>query len=160
MSFPRLQPAIIFTVLLTFPAFAADFTGRVVGVSDGDTISVLHNGHGEKVRLYGIDCPEKRQAFGQRAKQFTSELVFGKEVTVRDRGRDKYGRTIGEVVLGDGRVVNRELVMAGMAWAYRKYSTVYVSEEADARAIGRGLWGDPDPVPPWEFRHRMKQAFK
>src|SRR5256886_10073124 len=75
------------------------FTGKVVGVSDGDTISVMHNGKAERIRLSGIDCPEKGQAFGQRAKQFTSALVFGKDVTVQVLGHDKYGRTIGEVTL-------------------------------------------------------------
>lgn len=73
------------------------FAGQVVGVTDGDTISVMHNGRAEKVRLHGIDCPEKGQAFGQRAKQFTSALVFGKEVTVTVHDSDKYGRTIDEV---------------------------------------------------------------
>src|SRR5205809_3843723 len=82
------------------------FTGKVVGVSDGDTISVMHNGKAERIRLSGIDCPEKGQAFGQRAKQFTSALVFGKEVTVAVQDSDKYGRTIGEVKLLDGRVLN------------------------------------------------------
>src|SRR2546422_9117216 len=98
------------------------FTGKVVGVTDGDTISVMHNGRAEKIRLHGIDCPEKGQAFGQRAKQFTSTLVFGKEVTVTVQDSDKYGRTIGEVTLLDGRVLNHELVKAGLAWWYRKYA--------------------------------------
>ncbi len=70
-------------------ALAADFTGRVVGVSDGDTITVLHKGKPERIRLHGIDCPEKRQAFGARAKQATSKLVFGQTVTVRDLGQDR-----------------------------------------------------------------------
>jgi micrococcal nuclease len=90
--------AILFPTLL----LAADFTGRVVSISDGDTISVLHNGRVEKVRLNGIDCPEKRQAFEQRAKQFTSKLVFDKDVAVKIFGHDKYRRTIGEVILPDG----------------------------------------------------------
>ncbi len=77
---------------------AADFTGRVVGVTDGDTITVLHKGKGERIQLHGIDCPEKRQAFGKRAKQFTSTLVFGKTVTVHVLDRDRYGRTVGEVL--------------------------------------------------------------
>ncbi len=79
-------------------ALAADFTGRVVGVADGDTITVLHKGKGERIRLHGIDCPEKRQAFGKRAKQFTSTLVSGKTVTVHVLDRDRYGRTVGEVL--------------------------------------------------------------
>ena len=102
-------------VLLSSPGLAADFTGRVVGVSDGDTITVLHQGKPERIRLHGIDCPEKRQAFGNRAKQFTSTLVFSKTVTVQAVDRDRYGRTVGEVLLPDGRSLNRELVRAGFA---------------------------------------------
>src|SRR5688500_17714793 len=100
---------------LSFPTLllATDFIpARVVGISDGDTISVLHDGKAEKIRLNGIVCSEKRQAFGQRAKQFTSKLAFGKDVTVRTLGHDKYRRTIGDVVLSDGRILNQELVKA------------------------------------------------
>src|SRR5207245_8039450 len=113
--------AVLIVVLL--PAVAiADFAGRVVGITDGDTISVMHNGRAEKIRLNGIDCPEKGQSYGNKAKQFTSQLVFGKEVAIKDHGLDKYGRTIGDVVLPDGRTLNRELVAAGLAWWYRRYS--------------------------------------
>jgi endonuclease YncB( thermonuclease family) len=139
-------------------AFAEKFTGQVVGVSDGDTIKVLHNGKAEKIRLHGIDCPEKSQPFGTKAKQFTSSFVFGKTVTVQEHGMDKYGRTLGDVLLPDGRNLNRELVAAGLAWWYRKYSkdASLGRLEADARVSRRGLWADPDPVPPWCFRKRMK----
>ncbi len=88
---------------------------------------MLHNGNGERIRLHGVDCPEKRQPFGNRAKQFTSTLVFGTTVTVQVVDRDRYGRTVGEVLLPDGRSLNRELVKAGFAWWYRRY----------ARTIGR-----------------------
>ncbi len=94
----------------------------MVGISDGDTITVLHNGKGERNRLHGIDCPEKRQPFGNRAKQFTSRLTYGKEVAVKDLGQHRYGRTIGEVSLPDGRVLNRELVKAELAWWCQKDS--------------------------------------
>jgi micrococcal nuclease len=84
--------ALWFALLLINPsAFAEVYSGRVVGITDGDTIIVLHNGKGEKVRLNGIDCPERRQAFGTRARQFTSGLAFGKEITLRVTGRDRYG---------------------------------------------------------------------
>ncbi len=86
-----------------FPVLALEFTGKVVSVSDGDTITVMHNGKGERIRLHGIDCPEKRQAFGKRAKQFTSNLVFAKTVTVQALDQDRYGRTVGVVLLSDGR---------------------------------------------------------
>src|SRR5207249_123625 len=99
-----------------------DFSGRAVGVSDGDTIKILHNSKPEKVRLNGIDCPEKGQAYGSKAKQITSALAFGKVVTVKVRGVDKYGRTVADVILPDSRILNRELVSAGLAWWYRKYA--------------------------------------
>src|SRR5438093_3332344 len=95
---------VVLSLILFSPTFAfADFSGRVVGVTDGDTITVMHKGKAEKIRLYGIDCPEKGQAYGTKAKQFTSEKIFGKTVTVQVRGFDKYGRTIGHVLLPDGR---------------------------------------------------------
>src|SRR2546425_10646923 len=97
--------AVLIVVLL--PAVAtADFSGRVVGVSDGDTIKVLHNGKAEKIRLNGIDCPEKGQPFGMAAKRFTSEKAFGKLVTVEAKDFDKYGRTVADVILPDGAMLN------------------------------------------------------
>jgi endonuclease YncB( thermonuclease family) len=151
-------------VLILIPSIAfGDFSGRVVGVSDGDTIKVLHKGKAEKIRLYGIDCPEKGQAFGTKAKQFTSQLVFGKEVTVKDHGLDnnRFKRTLGEIVLPDGRVVNEELLRAGLAWWYRKYVPNRVDLEAleqEAQQAKLGLWADPDPVPPWCYRkHQRRQ---
>ncbi len=145
--------------LLASQTLAADFTGRVVGVSDGDTITVLHNGKGERIGLHGIDCPEKRQAFGNRAKQFTSKLVFGNTVTVQVMDRDRYGRTVGVVLLPDGRSLNHELVRAGLAWMYRRYTNDQsLSDlEEEARVAGRGLWADPHAVPPWEWRIMRKR---
>ena len=130
-----------------------------MGVSDGDTITVMHNGKGERIRLHGIDCPEKRQAFGNRAKQFTSTLVFGKTVTVQVMDRDRYGRTVGEVLLPDGRSLNRELVRAGFAWWYRRYAPddeTLDQLEHEAWGTQRGVWADPHAVPPWEWRRRRK----
>lgn len=143
-------------VLFPLVARAQDFTGKVVGVSDGDTISVMHKGKAEKVRLNGIDCPESKQAFGQRAKQFTSALCLGDEVTVKGFGKDKYGRTIADVVLGDGRVLNQELLKAGFAWWYREYSKdkALAKLEREARAAKRGLWHDTASLAPWEYRRQ------
>jgi micrococcal nuclease len=98
---------ILFTIST---ALAAGFSGPVVSVLDGDTIEVLHNQHPERIRLSGIDCPEKGQAFGKRAKQAASKLVFDKEVTLQIHGHDKYGRTIADVLLPDGTNVNHTLV--------------------------------------------------
>ncbi len=147
------------TLSLLLSALAADFTGRVVGVSDGDTITVLHDGKAERIRLHGIDCPEKRQAFGNRAKQFTSNLVFAKTVTVQILDRDRYGRTVGVVLLPDGRSLNHELVRAGLAWMYRRYTNDQsLSDlEEEARLARRGLWADSHAVPPWEWRVMRKR---
>lgn len=136
-----------------------DFTGRVVGVSDGDTIEVMRAGRAVRVRLQGVDCPESRQAYGTRAKQFTSELVFGKTVAVQVHGTDQYGRILGEVILPDGRSLNRDLVRNGYAWWYRRYSDDPVLQqlEEEARRERRGLWREKNPTPPWEFRRERRQ---
>lgn len=137
----------------------ADFSGIVVSVLDGDTIEVLHGGTAERIRLQGIDCPEKGQAFGQRAKQATSDLAFGKRVNIVTHGLDKYGRTIGNVIMSGGRKLNYELVRQGWCWWYRKYepdNTELAQLEADARKAKTGLWVDPHPIPPWEWRHRIR----
>jgi len=137
--------------------FAADFSGQVVGVLDGDTIEVLHRNRAERIRLNGIDCPEKGQAYGKKANQAASALVFGKEVTLNTFGKDKYGRTIADVLLPDGTNVNQALVKDGWCWWYRKYATTDVELEKlekEAREAKKGLWIDPVPVPPWEWRRR------
>ena len=134
---------------------ALDFTGPVVSVLDGDTVEVLHNNRLERIRLSGIDCPEKDQAYGRRAKQAASELVLGGEVTLQTYGEDKYGRTIADVLLPDGTNVNHTHVKEGWCWWYRKYAPrdVILEElEMRARAARIGLWADPQPVPPWEWR--------
>jgi micrococcal nuclease len=139
--------------------FAADYTGKVVGVTDGDTITVLHNVRDEKIRLNGIDCPEKAQAYGHKAKEAASALAFGKEVTIQTHDLDKYGRTIGDVILANGKNLSQELVREGMCWWYRKYApgnTVLEGLEAKAREAKRGLWADPNPIPPWEWRRMRK----
>ena len=146
--------------LFSFSAVClADFTGPVVSVLDGDTIEVLHNTHPERVRLSGIDCPEKGQAFANRAKQAASTFVFGRDVVLQTHGQDKYGRTLTDVFLRDGTNVNHALVKEGWCWWYRKYATgdrVLEGFETEARERRRGLWADPHPVPPWEWRKRSR----
>lgn len=149
----------VLALLLTLPApltAAADYPARVVGVSDGDTLTVLRDGRTQvKVRLHGIDAPETGQDFGARAKQAASELAFGQVVTIRERDRDRYGRTVAEVILPDGASLNREMVWHGFAWWYRQYAPKdgdLARLEGEAKAARRGLWADPKPVPPWEWR--------
>lgn len=151
----RFTAVVLLTLLFVVPAFAAEFSGQVVGVIDGDTMDVLSNGKAKRIRLNGIDCPEKGQAYGKKAKQAASDLAFGKDVIIQTRGKDKYGRTIGEVILEDGTNVNHELVKEGWCWWYRKYApgnTVLEGLEKNAREAKKGLWVDPAPVPPWVYR--------
>ena len=137
------------------------WTGTVVGVSDGDTITVLTDSKEEvKVRLYGVDCPEKRQDFGTKAKQFPSEKVFGKRVDVDPVTIDKYGRTIG-IVNVNGANLSHLLIESGMAWVYDQYCKMEQCEnwkktQERARAKKAGVWSMKDPKPPWEFRHSDK----
>jgi micrococcal nuclease len=108
----------VWLFLITVPMLvqAEPFTGKVVGISDGDTLSVLREGKAVKIRVYGVDAPKKAQAFGTRARQFTAALVFQQDVTIVVHTTDRYGRIVGEVLLPDGRNLNQELVKAGMAW--------------------------------------------
>ena len=109
-------PILAFAILLVSPLLSHAWQGKVEAVHDGDTISVMRDGDLVKVRLAGIDCPERAQPYGKRAKQFTSDLVQGKEVQVRVETTDRYGRIVGWVTLPDGTNLNREILRVGMAW--------------------------------------------
>ena len=145
-------------LLCSSHAFSADFTGPVVRVLDGDTIEVSRSHRNVRIRLNGIDAPEKGQAYGHKAGEFVALQAFGKDVTVQTYGLDKYGRTIGDVYLPDGTLLNKELVKAGLAWWYCKYSVdqSLAELEIEAREARRGLWQEPKPVPPWVFRKRQR----
>jgi endonuclease YncB( thermonuclease family) len=136
------------------------FSGRVTTVSDGDTIGVMDGPREARVRLFGVDCPEKSQPHGMEAKQFTSSRCFGKEVRVKVIDKDRYGRIVGEVTLPDGSSLNRLLVEEGYAWWYRHYSKdrSLGELEAKARKERRGLWADKDPEPPWEYREHERET--
>ncbi len=150
----RQQVAVLILVLL-LPLLtgAASFTGKVVGVIDGDSIEI-------EIRLHGIDCPERGQAFGKEAKQAALALVHGKEVTIQAYDTDDYGRTIADVFLPDGLSVNQQLVREGWCWWYREYApgdTLLEQLEKEAREARKGLWQDAAPIPPWEYRKRGEQ---
>ena len=141
---------------------AADLRGRVVAVSDGDSVTVLDaERHQHKVRLAGIDAPEKAQAFGQASKISLSDQIFGREVAVTWDKRDRYGRIIGKIAV-DHLDVCLEQVRRGMAWHYKQYARdqspddrgAYAEAEVAARAARAGLWRDVAPVAPWEWRHK------
>lgn len=156
--------ATLVLALFVGQAVADTITGKVVRVADGDTITLLTTDHRQlKVRLYGIDCPEKRQAYGNRARQAVAEMTAGKIVRVESMGVDRYGRVLGLIAGTGGEDVNRSLVRQGMAWVYTRYCKVpqcreWIQDEAEARAAGRGLWADPFAMPPWEWRrsHRRR----
>jgi endonuclease YncB( thermonuclease family) len=131
---------------------------RIVGVHDGDTITGLGESKTQfKIRLDAIDAPELGQPFGQASKKALSEKVFGKDVAVIAKTTDRYGRTVGHVLI-DGRDVNLEMLEEGMAWHYKKYDKNKRLGEAEesARAARKGLWQDRDPVPPWDWRKDRK----
>ena len=150
--------SVIFLIIFSGVSFA--WQARVVGVSDGDTITVLRGKTQIKIRLHGVDCPEKGQAFGNKAKQLTSELCFGQIVEVWPLDTDRYGRTVARVKLQDGRELNLELIRAGMAWHYKRYSNdeAYALAEKQARDAGVGLWRDRAAIAPWEYRRNNSRA--
>lgn len=130
-------------------------TGKVIGVKDGYTIEILYEKKPLTVRLAHIDCPEKKQPFGNTAKQFFSELCFGKYVTLIENNKfDRNKRLIAEVILEDGTNLNKELIKNGLAWHFKKYSKnkVYEELEIQARKKEIGLWSDSEPIAPWEWR--------
>jgi len=147
-------------MLLASAARAETFKGKVVGVTDGDSITVLRDDKSQvKVRLDQIDAPEISQPFGRAANKALSRLVFGKVVDIETSGLDKYGRTIGLVTL-DCEAANYTMVKTGYAWAYRKYLRKYdlLTWEEDARNQRLGLWSEPNPIPPWEWRKKGSAA--
>ena len=156
MRSPLCTLLIALVLVAALPAWAADIAGRVVSLSDGDTVTVLAPGNRQvRVRLGEIDTPESRQPYGTRARQELSELVFGKDIRVTVQDTDRYGRTVGRVYAG-AVDVNAEMVRRGAAWVYRQYSRdpALLPIEAEARAERRGLWALPEAErqPPWEWR--------
>ncbi len=130
--------------------------GKCVAIADGDTLTLLTADKRQvKVRLEGIDAPEKKQPFGNEARQALAELTFGKKISVRISGTDRYGRTLG-IVTADRADVNAEMVRRGLAWHYKQFSKdpTLARLETEAREKKIGLWSRSDPVPPWEFRKK------
>jgi endonuclease YncB( thermonuclease family) len=155
---------IVSTYFLVAFCAHADIYGTVVGVSDGDTITVLDDEHvPHKVRLAGIDAPEKRQAFGSHSKQSLSECAFERRVHIEGEKTDRFGRLIGKVVV-DGVDCNLRQVQAGLAWHYKQYQReqsildrrAYSEAEQKAREERRGVWQNHAPQPPWEFRRERR----
>ncbi len=128
---------------------------RVIGIKDGDTFVLLMDGKEQTIRLAHIDCPERRQPFGTKAKQLASDLCFGKIVEIKIQGKpDRNGRLIAEIITEDNINVNKELVKNGLAWHYKKYSDSeeYAQLELDARNNRTGIWSESNPITPWDWR--------
>ncbi len=160
----RLAQILILSIcsLATLQTAQADtLVGKVVGITDGDTLTLLDQAHTQhKIRLAGIDSPEKNQAFGQVCKQSLSDLAFDRTVQVEWNKLDRYGRVIGKVLV-DGQDANLEQIRRGCAWHYKQYQKEqsledresYSQAEIGARDRKAGLWADKDPIPPWDWRH-------
>jgi endonuclease YncB( thermonuclease family) len=150
----------LLTLAVASGAAFADFSGRVVKVSDGDSLTVLVKKRQVRVRLEGIDAPERGQAFSKRSRQSLVDMCAGKAAEVTDRGKDRYGRTIGGVSCA-GIDANSAQVRRGMAWVFTRYvpigSPLY-EFEAYARLRQIGLWADPRAVAPWEWRRAKAKA--
>jgi endonuclease YncB( thermonuclease family) len=143
--------ALALSILIFCPAHAEAIFGKVVGVSDGDTLTVL-------------DAPEKKMPFGNRAKELLSDLIFGKQVVAEIGKTDRYGREVGKIII-NGRDANLAMVEAGLAWHYKTYQKeqstndrlLYAIAEDQARSRRIGLWVDVDPIPPWDWRKASKK---
>lgn len=150
-------------VFIFISSLALAWEGSVVGVSDGDTITILNDNKEQfKIRLSGIDAPESGQAFGKASKERMSALVYGKIVEVTPVTTDKYDRTVARIHVSD-LGVEEEMIRSGMAWVYSKYCLEPICDQwmdiqTNARSMRVGLWADQDPIPPWEWRHNKNSV--
>ncbi len=149
-------------LLLSCSLFAEELAGLVVRVADGDTITILDPARTQyKIRLQGIDAPEKGQPFGRASGRFLARLVAGRDVKIQWSKKDKYGRILGTVFL-DNRDINLEMLQAGFAWHYKRFDSTpaYTRAETEARAAKRGLWQDKKPVEPHEYRKAKRSMLR
>ena len=139
------------------PTQETPITGKVVSITDGDTIDILIDNRQQRIRLNGIDAPENGQPFGANAKQALSSMVFGKVVTIVDHGADRYNRVLGDVLV-EGRSINLTLVANGLAWHYKQFNNdqQFATAEVRARAQRIGLWSDARSIAPWDWRKLSK----
>ena len=154
----RISPLVLLFLLSSAEAFP--FSGEVVGVLEGSAIEVVRLGKTQRIHLHGLDCPERGQPYGDDVKPAISALVFAMQVMVEPHGKDKHGRIMADVLLADGTNVNHALVKDGRCWWSRKFApgdAELERLELEAREAKRGLWEDPEPIPPWEFRKTMRK---
>lgn len=149
----------IFIFFLCVQVYAQTLTGKVIGVKDGDTVVVIDSSNTQTtLRLAEVDCPEKAQAFGTKAKQFTSDQVYFKQVKYIVTDTDRYGRSIAKVYYDDNKYLSAEIIKNGFGWQYKQYSTskLLAKLEQEARQNKKGLWFDPNPIYPSEFRRSKR----
>ncbi|MBX9798090.1 MAG: thermonuclease family protein [Burkholderiaceae bacterium] len=149
-----IQAALILAMVASPPTQAA----KVIGIADGDTLTVLENKKPVKIRLANIDAPERAQAFGNRSRQSLSDLCFHTDARYDVQDKDRYGRLVATVYCDDINV-NRKQVELGFAWVYPKYNKDHLipALQDQAFSAGRGLWADSHPVPPWEWRKQNRE---
>ena len=159
---------LLLLLLINIALNADTFEGKVIKITDGDTVHVLDaNHHKEKIRLAGLDAPERKQAFGNKAKQYLSSMIGNKPVTVNYSKRDRYGRIVGKI-LYQGKDINLEMVRAGLAWHYKKYQKeqsrrdrhLYAAADSFVKSNGIGLFRENNAIPPWQWRKNKKNLRK
>lgn len=159
----HIMAGLVFALLVICPALSwADFVARVITVQEGDRLTIHHDGLNEVIYLKDIDCPDLKQPYGKQAKRVVAAYVGNRDVVLRGLMRDKQGRVTAEVLLPDGRNVGQELLKEGLAWWKKSASSdtgLEVLEEL-ARAEGKGLWSEPNPVPPWKWKAPKKTSRK
>lgn len=151
-----LPTLIIILVLIYIPPGLSQVTGKVIGITDGDTFKMLiENNKQIRIRLHGIDCPEKKQDYGTKAKTFVSERIFGKTITIINTDTDRYGRIIA-IVPYENTTINEELLRNGLAWHYCKYDKReywhYLQDSSRVQKVG--VWSRSDVIAPWEYRKK------
>lgn len=144
-------------LLISSICISQTYTGKVIGIKDGDTVVVLDSlNYQTTLRIAEVDCPEKSQAFGTKAKQFTSDEIYLKQIKYIVTDIDSYGRSIAKIYYENNKYLSAEIIRNGFSWQYKKYSTskLLAKLEEEARQNKRGLWIDPNPIYPSDFRRK------
>lgn len=152
-----MKKLIFFFLFIPFLSISQTYTGKVIGIKDGDTVVVIDSLNVQTtLRLAEVDCPEKNQAFGTKAKKFTSDEIYLKQVKYIVTDIDRYGRSIAKIYYDNNKYLSEEIIKNGFGWQYKKYSTskLLAKLEEDARKNKRGLWIDPNPIYPSDFRRK------
>lgn len=156
MIIKRLVLSLLALIITASISSAQRFPVKVIGISDGDTFTVINRDNLQlKIRVYGIDAPEKKQAYGNKSKQALSALIFGKSIEIDVQSQEKWGRYVAKVYTPDGQDVALLMLQSGMAWHYTRFDQTpsYAKAQETAKKAGKGLWADKNPVAPWDFRH-------